>query len=338
MTKTRIGINGMGRIGKGILRAWVNGAFDQFDIVMFNDLIDPASLVYLLKYDSVHGRFPAEIKQEDASHISVNGKKIRLVSQPDPAQIPWKEEKVDIVLECTGRLASGPAASVHLKQGVKKVVISAPAKDPDFTVVMKVNDKDYDPKKHHVISNASCTTNCLAPVAKVLHENYKILRGLMTTIHSYTNDQKILDQYHKDLRRARGGAINQIITTTGAAKAIGLVIPELKGRLDGLAVRVPTPNVSLVDFVCEVEKETTREEINRVLKAASEGPLKGVLGYCEDPVVSTDFNGSRESSIVDALSTTVMDGRFLKVLSWYDNETGFSSRMVDLVQHLAKSL
>lgn len=335
--KTRVGINGLGRIGKGILRAWVEGSFDDFDIVMINDKIDPAGFAHLLKYDSIHGRLHADLKGEDG-HLSINGKRIRLVSHQEPSEIPWREENVDLVLECTGKFTARPAAAKHLVQGVKKVIISAPGREADATLLVGVNEKTYDPAKHQIISNASCTTNCLAPVVKILHENFKIRRGFMTTIHSYTNDQKILDKYHKDLRRARAGALSQIPTTTGAAKSIGVVLPELKGKLDGISIRVPTPNVSLIDLVCEVEQEASIPAVNRAFEVAGGGPLKGILSCCYEPLVSIDFNGNTESAIIDMLSTNVLEKHLVKVLAWYDNEIGFSYRMVDLIKIVSKHL
>ena len=329
----RIGINGFGRIGRNILRlARVN---PQFELVMINDLTDSATLAHLLKYDSVHGVLPAEVSAE-GDDLKLDGKPIRCVKQTDPAKIPWEDLGVEIVLECTGRFTDAEKAKAHLKGSVKKVIISAPAKHEDMTIVMGVNEDQYDPKKHHILSNASCTTNCLAPVVKVLHQHLKLLRGFMTTIHAYTGDQRIHDAPHSDLRRARAGALSQIPTTTGAAKAIGLVIPELKGKLDGMAIRVPTSNVSLVDLVCEVEKSTSVKEVNELFKQASVGRLKGILNYCELPLVSSDYNGTTASSTIDALSTNVMDGRLVKVLAWYDNEIGFSQRMVDLTLLVAK--
>ncbi|MBI2337406.1 MAG: type I glyceraldehyde-3-phosphate dehydrogenase [Deltaproteobacteria bacterium] len=329
----RIGINGFGRIGRNIIRlARVN---PQFELVMINDLTDSATLAHLLKYDSVHGVLPAEVSAQ-GDDLKLDGKPIRCVKQTDPAKIPWEDLGVEIVLECTGRFTDAEKAKAHLKGSVKKVIISAPAKHEDITVVMGVNEDKYDPKKHHILSNASCTTNCLAPVVKVLHQHLKLQRGFMTTIHAYTGDQRIHDAPHNDLRRARAGALNQIPTTTGAARAIGLVIPELKGKLDGMAIRVPTSNVSLVDLVCEVEKSTSVKEVNELFKQASLGELKGILNYCELPLVSSDYNGTTASSTIDALSTNVMDGRLVKVLAWYDNEIGFSQRMVDLTLLVAK--
>jgi glyceraldehyde 3-phosphate dehydrogenase len=327
----RVAVNGFGRIGRSVLRA----AMQQKDIefVAINDLTDAKTLAHLLKYDSVHGIFPGEVSAE-GDQIIVNGKAIKVLAIKNPAELPWKELKVDIVLEATGLFTSKEKASLHLTAGAKKVIISAPATDPDLTLVLGVNDRDYDKSKHHIISNASCTTNCLAPVAMVLHQNFGIEKGLVTTVHSYTNDQNILDLPHKDLRRARAAALSMIPTTTGAAKAVSLVLPELKGKLDGMAIRVPTANVSVVDLVVTLSKQTDTEQVNAALKAASEGPLKGIMGYCTEPLVSIDFNGNPLSSIVDAQCTKVIAGNMVKVISWYDNETGFSNRVVDLIKIL----
>jgi glyceraldehyde 3-phosphate dehydrogenase len=327
----RVAVNGFGRIGRSVLRA----AMQQKDIefVAINDLTDAKTLAHLLKYDSVHGIFPGEVSAE-GDQIIVNGKAIKVLAIRNPAELPWKELKVDIVLEATGLFTSKEKASLHLTAGAKKVIISAPATDPDLTLVLGVNDRDYDKNKHHIISNASCTTNCLAPVAMVLHQNFGIEKGLVTTVHSYTNDQNILDLPHKDLRRARAAALSMIPTTTGAAKAVSLVLPELKGKLDGMAIRVPTANVSVVDLVVTLSKQTDTEQVNAALKAASEGPLKGIMGYCTEPLVSIDFNGNPLSSIVDAQCTKVIAGNMVKVISWYDNETGFSNRVVDLIKIL----
>jgi glyceraldehyde 3-phosphate dehydrogenase (phosphorylating) len=314
-----------------VLRAAVQEKGIEF--VAINDLTDAKTLAHLLKYDSVHGRFPGEVAAE-GDQIVVNGKAIKILAVKNPAELPWKELKIDIVLESTGLFTSKEKASMHLTAGAKKVIISAPATDPDLTVVMGVNDKAYDKSKHHIISNASCTTNCLAPVAKVLHDSFGIVKGLVTTVHSYTNDQNILDLPHKDLRRARAGALSMIPTTTGAAKAVSLVLPELKGKLDGMAIRVPTPNVSVVDLVVTLSKPTDKEQVNAALKAAADGPLKGILGFCPEELVSIDFNGNPLSSIVDAPSTKVIDGDMVKVISWYDNETGFSHRVLDLMKIL----
>ncbi|MFO1463195.1 MAG: type I glyceraldehyde-3-phosphate dehydrogenase [bacterium] len=331
----RIGINGFGRIGRTIFR--LAHGDPQFEVVKINDLASTKELAHLLKYDSVHGNFGGKVEvQEDG--IVVDGKKTLISKTSDITKIQWSDVGVDIVLECTGRLEGKKDCVHHLKGGAKKVIISAPSDDCDYTVVYGVNHDGYDPAKHEVISNASCTTNCLAPVVKVLDEKLKVKRGLMTTVHSYTNDQRIIDSGHKDLRRARAGALNMIPTSTGGAKAIGLVLPRLKGRLDGLAIRVPTPNVSLVDFVAEVETTTTIEQVNGFLQEAAKGALQGILGYSAEPLVSTDYNGSRLSSVVDALSTKVMDGTMVKVLAWYDNESGFSQRMIDLSKYVGKQL
>jgi glyceraldehyde 3-phosphate dehydrogenase len=327
----RVAINGFGRIGRCVLRAAAKETGIEF--VAVNDLTDAKTLAHLLKYDSVHGAFPGEVAVEGDS-IMVNGKAIKILAVKDPAELPWKEMNVDVVLEATGRFTARDKASLHLNAGAKKVIISAPATDPDLTVVMGVNDNEYNKDKHHIISNASCTTNCLAPVAKVLQEQFGIEKGLVTTVHSYTNDQNILDLPHKDLRRARAAALSMIPTTTGAAKAVSLVLPALKGKLDGMAIRVPTPNVSVVDLVALLSKQTTTEEVNNALKAAADGPLKGILAYCQEPLVSVDFNGTRVSSTVDALSTKVIGGNMVKVISWYDNEMGFSSRVVDLIKKI----
>ncbi|MCM0083057.1 type I glyceraldehyde-3-phosphate dehydrogenase [Geomonas sp. Red32] len=327
----RVAINGFGRIGRCVLRAAIQDPGIEF--VAINDLTDAKTLAHLLKYDSVHGTFPGEVVAKD-DQIVVNGKAIKILAVRNPAELPWKEMKVDAVLESTGLFTARDKAAMHLTAGAKKVVISAPATDPDLTVVLGVNDKEYNKEKHHIVSNASCTTNCLAPVAKVLQDNWGIEKGLVTTVHSYTNDQNILDLPHKDLRRARAAALSMIPTTTGAAKAVSLVLPALKGKLDGMAIRVPTPNVSVVDLVCTLSKETTAEEVNAKLKEASEGPLKGILGFSTEPLVSIDFNGCQLSSIVDAPSTKVIGGNMVKVISWYDNEAGFSSRVVGLIKML----
>jgi glyceraldehyde 3-phosphate dehydrogenase len=329
----KIGINGFGRIGRIIMRAAQRMGAD-LDFVAVNDLTDAQTLAHLLKYDSVHGSFPAEVQVKDSA-ILVNGKEIQVMAVKDPAQLPWKDLGVEIVMECTGLFRDKAQAAKHLEAGAKKVIISAPAKGPDITIVMGVNHQEYDSNKHHIISNASCTTNCLAPVAKVLLDTFGIQRGLMTTIHAYTNDQVILDFPHKDLRRARAAALSMIPTTTGAAAAVSLVLPQLKGKLDGMAIRVPTPNVSVVDLVAEVEKDTSVEAVNTALKKASTGELKGILGYTEEPLVSVDFNGTELSSVVDAPSTTVIEGRMVKVLSWYDNEMGYSARMVDVARFIS---
>lgn len=327
----KIGINGFGRIGRVFLRA---GIQKGLDIVGINDLTDAATLGHLLKYDSVHGRAPFDVSV-DGNALVVNGKRIEITAEKDPANLPWKKLGVDTVIESTGLFTEREKAAKHLAAGAQRVLISAPAKDADKTIVFGVNHKTIDKRKDVIISNASCTTNCLTPLAKVLVENFGIKRGLMTTVHSYTNDQRILDLPHKDLRRARAAALSMIPTTTGAAKAVALVMPELKGKLDGLSVRVPTPNVSLVDLTAELGKSVTIDEINAAMKKAAEGELKGVLQYCDEELVSVDFNGNTHSSIFDATSTFVIDGSLVKVMSWYDNETGFSNRLVDLCQYLA---
>ena len=329
----KVAINGFGRIGRSFFR--IAHSRSDVEVVAINDLTDAKTLAHLLKYDSVHGKFDAEVYAEEDS-IVINGKSIKVFSDPNPEELPWKDLEVDVVLEATGRFRDREGAGKHLKAGAKKVVISAPAKEPDITIVMGVNHKDYDPEKHNIISNASCTTNCLAPVAKVLLENFGIESGFLTTVHSYTMDQRLLDAPHKDLRRARAAAVNMVPTTTGAAKAVGLVIPELAGKFNGISIRVPTPDVSLIDFVCVVKKEVTPEEVNGALKAAAEGELKGILEYCEEPLVSIDFMGNPHSSIVDALSTDVINGNLVKVIAWYDNEWGYSCRLVDLIEYIAK--
>src|SRR5512141_455229 len=328
----RVGINGFGRIGRNIMRAALGDK--NIDFVAINDLTSAKTLAHLLKYDSVLGNLHAQVQAKDDS-ISVDGDEFKVLSMRDPAQLPWKDLGVDVVFESTGLFTARDDAAKHITAGAKRVVITAPAKKPDVSVVIGVNDDQYDPARHQIISNASCTTNCLAPLAKVLHQTFGIRKGWMTTIHSYTNDQNVLDFPHKDLRRARAAALNMIPTTTGAAKAIGLVMPELKGKLDGYAMRVPTPNVSVVDLVALLAKNATAEEVNAALKAASEGELKGILGYTEDPVVSTDMLHNPNSSIVDGQMTKVLDGNLLKIVAWYDNEWGYSMRVVDLVQFLA---
>jgi glyceraldehyde 3-phosphate dehydrogenase len=325
----RVAINGFGRIGRMVMRAAI--ADGNIDFVAINDLTDAATLAHLFKYDSVHGIFQGSVEAKDGQLI-INGKKIAVLAVKDPAELPWGAEKIDVVIESTGRFTERDKAAAHLKAGAKRVVISAPATNEDITIVMGVNDNLYDPQKHFVISNASCTTNCLAPVAKVLHEAFGIEKGLVTTVHSYTNDQNILDLPHKDLRRARAAAMSMIPTTTGAAKAVALVLPELKGKLDGMAIRVPTPNVSVVDLVVTLTKKTDSASVNAALKAASEGALKGILGFEEAPLVSIDFNGNPLSSIVDASCTKVIGDTMVKVLSWYDNESGFSNRVIDLLK------
>jgi glyceraldehyde 3-phosphate dehydrogenase len=328
----KVGINGFGRIGRNVLRASLNDSNIEF--VAVNDLTDPKTLAHLLKYDSILGNLPHKIAAGEDS-ISIGDKKIKVFKERDPGKLPWESVGAQVVIESTGHFTDANDAKKHMRGPVKKVIISAPAKNEDVTVVLGVNDGVYDAAKHHIISNASCTTNCLAPIAKVINDTFKIVSGTMTTIHSYTNDQVILDFPHKDLRRARAAAINMIPTTTGAAKALKLVIPELAGKLDGFSMRVPTPNVSVVDLVVFVEKKTTKEEVNAALKKASEsGPLKGYLGYEEQELVSSDFKGDGRSSIVDAPSTLVVGGNCVKVISWYDNEWGYSSRVHDLINYL----
>ena len=327
----KVGINGFGRIGRNIMRAALGSK--DIDFVAVNDLTNAATLAHLLKYDSVLGNLDAEVKAS-AAGITVNGDEFKVLSVKDPAQLPWKDLGVEVVFESTGIFTSRDGAAKHLAAGAKKVVITAPAKGPDITVVLGVNDDKYDPAKHQIISNASCTTNCLAPLAKVIHERFGIRKGWMTTVHSYTNDQQLLDLPHKDLRRARAAALSMIPTTTGAASAVGEVLPELKGKLDGFALRVPTPNVSVVDLNVIVDKKTTGEEVNDALRDAAKGKLKGILAVSDEELVSIDFRGNANSSIVDAAYTKVMDGDFVKVLSWYDNEWGYSSRCVDLLRQL----
>ena len=344
----KVGINGFGRIGRLVARAILEKKSKDIELVAINDLTDAKSNAYLFKYDSVHGRFNGDVKATSDDVITVDGKEIKVLKMTDPAQLPWKELGVEIVVESTGLFTikkdgvnkKGKAvkgAENHITHGgAKKVIISAPAEGEDITIVLGVNESKYDPKNHHVISNASCTTNCLAPVAKIMNDNWGIVKGLMTTIHSYTNDQRLQDMAHSDLRRARAAAISMIPTSTGAAKAISLVIPELKGKLDGFAIRVPTPNVSVVDLTATLAKKVTAEELNAAFKAASEGALKGLLGYTEDPVVSVDFNHCVLSSVVDAKCTKVIQDDFVKVLSWYDNEWGYSNRVVDLCEYIVK--
>jgi glyceraldehyde 3-phosphate dehydrogenase len=331
----KVGINGFGRIGRNIYRAAMGDS--DIEIVGANDITDPRTLAHLLKYDSVLGNLDAAVTWKEDS-IQVNGKNIHVFKIKDPAEIDWKSLGAQVVVESTGLFTKGPDARKHLRDTVKKVVISAPATDPDHTIVMGVNDKTYDPAKHHVVSNASCTTNCLAPVAKVLNDSFGIVHGTMTTVHSYTNDQRLLDLPHKDLRRARAAALSMIPTTTGAAKALHLVIPELKGKLDGFALRVPTPNVSVVDVTVMVEKKVTLDSVKEAFKKAASGPLKGILGYSEDELVSIDFRGNDHSAIYDASYTRVVGESCVKVLAWYDNEWGYSRRCVDLIKLMAKGL
>jgi glyceraldehyde 3-phosphate dehydrogenase len=332
---TRIGINGFGRIGRQSLKAILERHPKDLEVVAVNDLTDTKTNAHLLKYDSTYGRFPGEV-EATADALIVNGHTVKVISQRDPGQIPWSDLGVELVIESTGLFTDAEKASAHLKGGAKKVIISAPAKGEDLTIVLGVNDNMYDPAKHTIISNASCTTNCLAPAAKVLNDAFGIERGLMNTIHSYTNDQRILDQVHKDLRRARTAGSNIIPTTTGAARALALVIPELKGRFDGMSLRVPTVTVSVVDFVATVRKETTKDAINDAFKEAAAGPLKGILDYTEEPLVSTDFRGDSHSSIIDGLSTMVSGGNMVKVIAWYDNEWGYSCRIADLANFIAQ--
>ena len=328
----KVGINGFGRIGRNVLRTCLGDK--EIDFVAVNDITDTKTLAHLLKYDSVLGNLEEDI-QATENGISVAGDEFRVFSEKDPAQIPWESVGAQVVIESTGRFTNREDAAKHLRGTVKKVIISAPAKDEDITIVLGVNEDAYDAAAHHVISNASCTTNCLAPVAKVIHQNFGIKSAQMTTIHSYTNDQQLLDLPHKDMRRARAAALSMIPTSTGAAKAVALVLPELKGKFDGISVRVPTPNVSLVDVVMEVERDTTTEEVNTALKDAAGEELSGILAYSEEPLVSVDFRKNPNSSIIDSAYTKVMDGNFVKVLSWYDNEWGYSSRCVDLLTYMA---
>ena len=331
---TRIGINGFGRIGRQALKATLELHPHELEVVAINDITDTKTNAHLLKYDSTYGRFPGEVEATDDSLI-VNGRPIKVIAQRDPAQIPWDDLGVDLVIESTGHFTDAEKAAAHLRAGAKKVIISAPLKGEGLTVVLGVNESMYDPARHHIISNASCTTNCLAPAAKVLNDTFGIQRGLMNTIHSYTNDQRILDQVHKDLRRARSAGVNIIPTTTGAARALALVIPELEGRFDGLSLRVPTITVSVVDFVVTVRRQTTRDEVNAAFKAAASGSLKGILDYTEEPLVSSDFRGDPHSSIIDGLSTMVLGDNMIKVLAWYDNEWGYSCRVADLAAFIA---
>lgn len=330
----RVGINGFGRIGRPVFKIAQEKFGKDAEIVLINDLTDPKTLAHLLKYDSTYGVYGGEVSAKEHS-IVVNGKEIEICAETKPENIKWGEYGVDVVIESTGRFTSKEDCMKHIAGGAKKVVISAPAKNEDITIVMGVNEDKYDPEKHVVISNASCTTNCLAPMAKVLHEKFGIVKGLMNTIHSYTNDQRILDQPHSDLRRSRSAALSIIPTTTGAAKAVALVLPEMKGKLTGMSLRVPTPTVSVVDLVAELEKSVTVEEINNALKAAAENELKGILQYTDEPLVSIDFKSNPHSSIIDGLSTMVLAGNMVKVISWYDNEWGYSNRVVDLIKYMA---
>jgi glyceraldehyde 3-phosphate dehydrogenase len=335
MAKVRVGINGFGRIGRGFVRCLAE-AKDSFDLVLINDLTDVGTLGHLLRHDSVHGKYPGTVETKEGALV-INGDTVKISAEKDPGAIKWKDLGVDIVIESTGRFVDKAGAGKHLAGGAKKVIISAPAKDPDVTLCMGINLEAYKPGEHHVISNASCTTNCLAPVAKVLHETFGIVNGIMTTIHSYTNDQNILDLPHKDLRRARAAALSMIPTTTGAAKALKEVLPAMAGKLDGMAIRVPTPNVSLVDLTCRLEKSADAKTINEAFRKAAAGPLKGILAVSDEPLVSCDFNGNKMSSTVDSALTTVI-GDTAKVMSWYDNEMGYSQRLFDLARYVGERL
>jgi glyceraldehyde 3-phosphate dehydrogenase len=331
---TKIGINGFGRIGRQVLKAINDQHPNELEVVVVNDLTSTETNAHLFKYDSNYGRYPGKVEATEDS-IIIDGKKVKVIAERDPAKIPWRDYGVEIVVESTGLFTAGPKAAGHLEGGAKKVLITAPAKEEDITIVLGVNEGKYDPAKHRIISNASCTTNCIAPVVKVLHESFGVSKGLMNTIHSYTNDQVVLDTVHSDLRRARAAALNIIPTTTGAAKAVTQVIPELQGRIHGLALRVPTPTVSLVDFVADLDKNVTVDDVNKALRAAAEGPLKGIIEFCEEPLVSMDFKENPASSIVDAMSTMVIGGNMVKVLSWYDNEWAYSCRIGDLAVYIA---
>lgn len=333
----KVGINGFGRIGRAVLRIIISKYPDSLEVVGINDLTVPSTLAHLLKYDSLYGKFQGNVEvTEDA--IFANGKEIKIFAEKDPGNIPWNKLGVDIVIESTGLFTDALKAKAHLEAGAKKVIISAPAKNEDITIVIGVNENKYQNEKHNIISNASCTTNCLAPFAKVLDREFTIVNGLMTTVHSYTNDQGLLDQPHLDLRRGRAAALSMIPTSTGAAKAVALVLPQLKGKLNGFSLRVPTPTVSCADLVCDLEKEVTKEEVNSALKNASETDMKGILGYTEEPLVSVDFRGDDRSSIIDGLSTLVTGKHMVKVISWYDNEYGYSCRLVDLTRYIAEKL
>ncbi len=331
---TKIGINGFGRIGRLTLRSINQYHNGKLEVVAVNDLTDTKTNAHLLKWDSTYGSYPGKVEATEDS-IIVDDKKVKVLSERDPGKIPWQDHGVDIVLESTGLFTDATKAAAHLQGGVKKVLISAPARNEDKTIVLGVNEEQYVPNSHNIISNASCTTNCIAPVVKVLHQNFGVSRGLMTTIHAYTNDQRILDMFHKDLRRARAAAMNIIPTTTGAARLVGEIIPELKGKIHGLALRVPTPTGSIVDFVADLDKEVTVEQVNQAFQTAAEGSLKGILEYCQEPLVSVDFKGNPASSILDAISTMVIGGNMVKVLSWYDNEWGYSCRLADLAAYVA---
>lgn len=336
--KARVAINGFGRIGRMVLRIAEENGFKNFEIIAINARSDAKTLAHLFKYDSSYGVFRGKVETDEKENIIINGKKIKVLKENDPSNLPWEELGVDIVIESTGKFTNREDAQKHIDAGAKKVIITAPGKNEDKTIVIGVNENEYDNNKHHVISNASCTTNCIAPVVKVLDEEFGIVKGLMTTIHAYTNDQQILDKTHKDLRRARSAGVSMIPTTTGAAKAVAKVLPELEGKLNGFAVRVPSPSVSMVDLVCEFSRDVTKEEVNKALKKASEKELNGVLGYSDLPLVSIDYKQTSESSIIDGLSTMVNDGNMVKVVAWYDNEWGYSCRTVDLVSYVAKEL
>lgn len=329
----RIGINGFGRIGRLVFRAINQHYGDKLEIVAVNDLTDAKTNAHLLKYDSTYGIYPGRVEATSDS-IVVDGEKTRVISERDPAKIPWKDMGAELILESTGLFTDATKAAAHLQGGAKKVIISAPATNEDITIVMGVNEDKYDPRKHNIVSNASCTTNCIAPVVKILNDNFGVSRGLLSTIHAYTNDQRLLDTYHKDLRRARSAAMNIVPTTTGAAKAVSLVIPEVKGKLHGIALRVPVPTVSICDLVCDLDREASVEQINNAFRQAAEGKLKGILEYCNEPLVSTDFKGNQHSSIFDALQTMVLGGNMAKVIAWYDNEWGYSCRMADLAIYM----
>ncbi len=334
----KIGINGFGRIGRLALKAISQHYSDKLEVAIVNDLTDAKTNAHLLKYDSTYGIYPGKVEAKDDA-IVVDGRETKVIAERDPGKIPWKDYGVEVVIESTGLFTDATKAAAHFQGGAKKIIISAPAKNEDITIVLGVNEDKYDPKKHNIISNASCTTNCIAPVVKVLNDNFGLTKGLLSTIHSYTNDQRLLDMYHRDLRRARAAAINIVPTTTGAAKAVALVIPEVKGKLHGMALRVPTPTVSLCDLVADLDKEVTVEQINQAFKTAAEGKLKGILEYCDEPLVSTDFKGNQYSSIYDALSTIVIGDNMVKVIAWYDNEWGYSCRLADLVIYtLSKGL
>ncbi len=333
----RVAVNGFGRIGRLVVRAALESGRDDLEFVAVNDLTDNATLAHLFKYDSVHRAFPGRVETVEGG-LRIDGRELRVCSERDPAELPWRELDIDIVIESTGRFTSRDAAAAHLRAGARKVLISAPGKNEDVTVVLGVNESSYDPDAHDVISNASCTTNCLAPVAKAILDRLGFVRGLMTTTHAYTNDQTTLDAPHKDLRRARAAAVSMIPTTTGAARATGLVLPELRGKVDGMAIRVPTPNVSLVDLTAEVERDTTVEEVNQIFREMALGPMKGILDVSDEPLVSSDYIGNAHSAVVDLASTAVIDGRLVKVLAWYDNEWGYSQRIVDMTRYIGERL